>query len=94
MIELQQPMLKEFVSLLRSTSLEGERPIVLDKAELAKVNTQYHYRLVYGAQWRADIVRAIDEGAKNPSELSRLTGASYEPCYRVWNEWKAAGKIR
>ena len=51
----------------------------------------YKNRLIYGAQWRADIITAIERGAKTPIEISRMCGASYEPCHRVLSELKDAG---
>jgi len=63
----------------------------LSRAVLAKRNRQYRNRLIYGAQWRADIVTAYELGARTPAEASRMSGASYEPCYRVKAELDAAG---
>lgn len=63
----------------------------LARKALAKLNRQYRNRLIYGAQWRADIVTAFERGARTPTEASRMSGASYEPCYRVMDELDAAG---
>lgn len=65
----------------------------LSRAALAKIHHQYRNRLVYGAQWRADIITAIEKGARTPAEASRATGASYEPCHRVFGELAAAGMM-
>jgi hypothetical protein len=64
---------------------------VLSRSALAKQHRQYRNRLIYGAQWRADIITAYELGASTPAEASRMTGASYEPCYRVKSELEAAG---
>lgn len=64
---------------------------VLSRTALAKQHRQYRNRLIYGAQWRSDIVTAYELGARTPAEASRMTGASYEPCYRVRSELEAAG---
>jgi hypothetical protein len=66
---------------------------VLSRPALAKQHRQYRNRLMYGAQWRADIVTAYESGARTPAEASRMTGASYEPCYRVKSELEAAGVL-
>ena len=67
---------------------------VLSKEALARTNRQYRNRLIYGPQWRADIINALELGARTPAEASRISGASYEPCHRVLRELTAAGKIR
>ncbi len=74
-------------------SLTAEAKWTLSRAALARVNRQYRNRLVYGAQWRADIVTAVERGARTPTEASRASGASYEPCHRVFSELAAAGVL-
>lgn len=71
-------------------SLKIEKKWSLSREALARLNRQYRNRLIYGAQWRADIISAIERGAKTPSEASRISGASYEPCHRVFSELSAA----
>jgi hypothetical protein len=66
----------------------------LSREALAAVNRQYRNRLIYGPQWRADIVTAVERGATTAAEASRLSGASYEPCHRILDELAAAGKFR
>ncbi len=66
---------------------------VLSRKALAKLNHQYRNRLIYGPQWRADIITAYEQGAKTPTEASRISGASYEPCHRVKLELEAAGLL-
>lgn len=72
-------------------SLETSSKWVLSQGSLAQHNRQYQNRLVFGAQWRADIITAIQRGARSPAEISRMSGASYEPCYRVKSELSLAG---
>ena len=64
---------------------------VLARDSLARINRQYRNRLIYGGQWRADIVTATERGAKTPMQASKMCGASYEPCHRVMSELKDAG---
>lgn len=66
---------------------------VLSSKALAILHHQYRNRLIYGPQWRADIITAYEQGAKTPTEASRMSGASYEPCHRVKIELEAAGRI-
>ena len=65
----------------------------LSLSSVAMQNQQYKNRLIYGAQWRADIITAIERGARTPTEASMASGASYEPCHRVFRELEAAGVI-
>lgn len=84
---------KEVNFLVAKGSLLPQRKWTLSQSSLAMQNQQYRNRLVYGAQWRADIITAIEHGARTPSEASRASGASYEPCHRVFKELEAAGLI-
>ncbi len=74
-------------------SLLAQRKWTLSQSSLATQNLQYRNRLIYGSQWRADIITAFERGARTPAEASRLSGASYEPCHRVFRELEAAGVI-
>jgi hypothetical protein len=58
--------------------------------ELAKFNTQYRNRLIYGSSWRADIIAAIEFGFKNPSVIAKRIGCSYEPSHRIFREYSIA----
>lgn len=77
-------IVEKLMKILRRQSSEGS-PLYF-AALLA-----YKNRLIYGAQWRADIITAIERGAKTPTEISRMCGASYESCHRVLSELKDAG---
>lgn len=57
---------------------------------LVRKNQQFKNRLLYGANWRADIITAIEEGMENPYRISKELGCSYDPAYRVFNEYKLA----
>jgi hypothetical protein len=58
--------------------------------ELVKVNQQYRNRYLYGPNWRADIITAIESGLTSPTQIMRRVGCSYEPAHRVWREWQIA----
>jgi hypothetical protein len=64
-------------------SLRIREEDVLKPRELIPRNRQYRNRYRYGPSWRADIVSAMEEGAKTPTEIVRAVGCSYEPAYRV-----------
>lgn len=63
---------------------------VFTDVELAKENLQFRNRLLFGASWRADIITAIDLGARTPTEVCKKIGCSYEPSYRIFKEYKIA----
>lgn len=60
---------------------------VLTCEELAAKNVQYRNRLIYGANWRADIITAIDLGVDSPTKIAALVGCSYEPAQRISKEY-------
>lgn len=65
---------------------------VLSPEELIAINRQYRNRYLYGASWRADIITAIQDGISSPAEISRVTGCSYEPAYRISQEYRMVEK--
>jgi hypothetical protein len=58
--------------------------------ELLKINLQFRNRLIYGANWRADIITAIQMGIDNPNKIKELIGCSYEPANRIFKEYSMA----
>lgn len=44
-------------------------------------------RYIIGPNWRADIISAIEFGFKNPYRISKTLGCSYDPAYRVFQEY-------
>lgn len=76
--------------LIPKNSITINDKFVLNPFQLAKVNNHYRNKLIYGSNWRADIITAIQLGAKNPTEASRISSSSYEPAYRAFYELKAA----
>ena len=85
-----EPWLEVHNVLAGKGSLRIRPQDVLSAEELAKVNTQYRNRLLYGASWRAEIITAIQQGAKTATEISRRVGCSYEPAHRVRREYLIA----
>jgi hypothetical protein len=82
--------LKKYGILIPKKFLRIRQEDVLTPSELSRFNPQYKNRLLYGASWRADIITAIEAGAKNPSQISRIMGCSYEPAYRVFKDYEMA----
>lgn len=70
--------------------LKSKEANVLSPEELLKINHQYKNRLIFGANWRADIVTAIESGSQNAFQISKKIGCSYEPAYRVSREYYLA----
>ncbi len=73
----------------------GSEPIdkkwILAPERLAKVNRHFRNKLIYGANWRADIATALEQGAKNAFQAAKMSQSSYEPAHRVCADFKAAG---
>lgn len=72
-------------------SLRIRESDVLSPEQLAAIHRQYRNRYLYGPSWRADIVTAIEEGARSPTEVAKRVGCSYEPAHRVFRELKVSG---
>lgn len=60
---------------------------VLPAEILLKKNKQFKNRLLFGANWRADIITAIQWGMENPNQISKVLGCSYEPANRIFREY-------
>lgn len=63
---------------------------IMPQVDLLKYNLQYKNRFIYGANWRADIITAIQLGFDNPSKIKNLIGCSYEPANRIYKQYKLA----
>ncbi len=67
----------------------------LSPSQIAENCRQYRNRLIYGTSWRADIITALENGAKNATEAAKMCRSAYEPAQRVCAELKLASfKIR
>lgn len=74
-------------------SLRIRESDVLSPEQLVRINRQYRNRYLYGASWRADIITAIEEGLKNPFQIAKTIGCSYEPAHRVFSEYKMVSSV-
>jgi hypothetical protein len=70
--------------VLAETSIKPAPKYALGKEQLAKLSLPFRNRLIFGANWRADIITAIQNGAKSPAEVSKRIDCSYEPAHRVF----------
>jgi predicted transcriptional regulator len=65
----------------------------LTRKSVAAINVQYRNRLLYGADWRADVITAIQMGATRPATIVKWIGISYEPAHRIFEDLKDAGLV-
>lgn len=54
---------------------------------LTKGNIYFKNRLLFGCNWRADIISCIQMGLKNPSQIKRRLNCSYETAHRVFSDY-------
>lgn len=84
------PWLKEINILCPNSHFLLKPESIMPPKELLKNNSQFRNRLIYGANWRADIITAIQMGVENPSKIKELLGCSYEPANRIFKEYLMA----
>ena len=78
---------------LASTSIRTSSKYALDTEPLAKLCPPFGNRLLFGPNWRADIVSAIQNGARTPKEVRLRTGCSQEPANRILREMTQLGLL-
>lgn len=59
----------------------------------AQNNLFIHNRILFGCNWRADIISAIEIGAENPTEVKNRLKCSYETAHRVFNDYRLIQEI-
>lgn len=66
----------------------------ITKRELwARNNLFIHNRILFGCNWRADIISAIEIGAENPTEVKNRLKCSYETAHRIFNDYRLIQEI-
>lgn len=85
-----EPTFNKYGFLIPVGSIRIRLIDVLSTEKLVKKNLQYRNRLLYGACWRADIITAIEKEIKNPYQIAKTLGCSYEPALRIYKEYKLA----
>ena len=82
------------INLLHPNAHFELRPDSITPLEIVlKNNFQLRNRLLYGVNWRADIITAIQAGVENPSRIKDLLGCSYEPANRIFKQYKLAMSV-
>lgn len=61
---------------------------VTSKKRLIKENLQYKNRYLYGDNWRADNMRAIQLEFKNRYHINKAIGCCYPSAHRLFNDHK------
>ena len=84
--------LKKFGFIVPNGSLRIREDDVLKPEELIQRNRLYRNRYLYGPSWRADIITALEAGAKSPAEIVKQVGCSYEPAHRIFREYQLVQK--
>lgn len=59
----------------------------LSPEELLKINQQYKSRYLFGANFRADIIYAVQMGFTNPYRISKTLQISYENVRDTYNDY-------
>lgn len=84
------PWLEKLNFLVPASALRIREDDVLSREKLIETNAQYRNRYLFGPSWRADIITAIQQGMKTPTEIAKRVGCSYEPAYRICHEYMLA----
>lgn len=79
---------------LAPDGLKTDAKYTLSRAQIAKVHKQFRNRLIYGAQYRADIVTATQLGLTRATDIVRLIGVSPEPASRILADLRDAGILQ
>lgn len=89
-IELKgvDPMFSPLGIMVPHNYLSPRESDVFTVHELLSSHLQYRNRHLFGANWRSDIITAIESGIENPFRISKVVGCSYEPAHRVFGEYQ------
>lgn len=86
----EEPEFQKNGFLIPKGSIRVRNSDVLSTHRLIKQNLQFRNRFLYGASWRSDIITAIENGIKNPYQIAKILGCSYEPAHRIFKEYLLA----
>ncbi len=73
--------------LVPNSALRLRDQDVLSVEELVKINHQYRNRYIFGANWRAEIITSIQNGAHNPNQVAKLLGIARSRVGIVFKEY-------
>ena len=74
--------------------IQTDEKYTLSRSQIARMHKQYRNRLIYGAQYRADIVTATQLGITTIKDVVNLIGVSREPVSRILAELRDAGFLK
>ena len=92
-IELEEWALDVNFSLNRE-GIQTDEKYTLSRSQIARMHKQYRNRLIYGAQYRADIVTATQLGITTIKDIVNLIGVSREPVSRILADLRDAGILK
>lgn len=81
------PYLEEIGLKLSQSSLRIRESDILGIEELININRQYRNRYVFGANWRSEIITAIQNGADSPIKVSKDLGIARSRVGVVFKEF-------
>lgn len=79
---------------LQKGGIKTDSKYTLNRSQIATMHRQYRNRLIYGAQYRADIVTLTQLGITTVKEIVQLIGISREPASRILTDLRDAGFIK
>jgi predicted transcriptional regulator len=79
---------------IQKRAIQPDSKYTLSRAQIAQMHRQFRNRLVYGAQYRADIITAIQLGVTAVKDIVTLVGVSREPASRILKDLKDAGFLK
>ena len=74
------------------SSLRIRESDIFSVDELVKANVQYRNRYIFGANWRAEIITSIQNGAQNPNQVSKFLGIARSRVGIVFKEYSLIKK--
>lgn len=60
---------------------------------LIKSNIFFKNRLIFGCNWRADVISCVGMGLENPTEIRNRLHCSYETAHRVFTDYMTISKV-
>jgi hypothetical protein len=66
---------------------QGDEKKITSSRRLLRGSVFFKNRVLFGCNWRADIISCIGLGFANPSEIKRRLHCSYETAHRVFNDY-------
>ena len=81
------PFLKAIGILVSESSLRIRQTSILSSDELVRLNRQYRNRYLFGANWRSEIITAIQNGANTPISIAKELGIARSGVGKVFKEY-------